>query len=370
MRLTQKLLGYLPRFFDKSPGRVLALRLSYDGDMSWVVDNGVLTTTVSGGPGVGLTVDLKAYTFSSLVDFLASRMGYSIPYAAIDDVASISARALIDGSGSLSQSNGDHLYAYTSPLWAYVEAVGPELDAAGVQVGEMLRQMNTRTGEGIWLDEIGGYYGVLRKPFEVDGAYGSRIILEVLRPRGNNVAIEAAIREFTGQTTKVTDAVIFDGVTPAHNALVTHNGAALHNSESRPVYGLFDVNVGFDLLSGESPLEFALSVRALLENLRDAGTHLRALSLSGSDISDSFLFAPTEPGGDALSADPVLTDSVTGPTEDNAVIPLSIAGMTDAVSAGADDADIDISYLYQHNSTRSYNGVVLHNAGTSQEVLS
>lgn len=39
MNLTQKLLGYLNRVFDKGPDRVLVLRFRYDGTaMSWRID--------------------------------------------------------------------------------------------------------------------------------------------------------------------------------------------------------------------------------------------------------------------------------------------------------------------------------------------
>ena len=37
MKLTDKLLGYLNRVFEKGPDRVLSLRIRYDGGMSWKI---------------------------------------------------------------------------------------------------------------------------------------------------------------------------------------------------------------------------------------------------------------------------------------------------------------------------------------------
>jgi hypothetical protein len=616
MRLTNKLLSYLNRVFDKNPQRVLALRLSYDGDMTWRVENGILSTTVVGGTGVDLTVDLTGYRIVDLVNFLAAQPGYTVLYLDGSDVQRLSARALIDGESSIAVSNGDHLYAYTSPLWAYLEAVGPELDLAEQQIGQMLRQMSTRTAEGIWLDEIGGYYGIPRtivklltpgryqyplsavssvisqpgtyidgagvlqtapantprfeagqllvegattnlqvrsEEFEnaiwskasvnvtansiaapngvvsadklvefatntphylsqsysvasgqmytqsvfakaaertvlqivfttvfgvniigafdlssgvcsfsggaqtsvemtplaggwfrcslsaittsagavgpqirlasiytttpstysgdgtsglhiwgaqfvaqasaasyiptaasavtraadivsvsdpeVDALYGPRIITEVLRPRGNNVAMEAAIAAFTGQAAHVTDVVVFDGLTPAYNALITHNSAQTHNSVSRPEYGLFDVIVGFDLLGADTPDVFLAAAREVVDRIRDAGTHLRSLSLAGAEITDS-VSAPVDDAGVNLVVDAALTDTVTEPNE-TVVIAVNMTALIDASDAPVDgDLDLTITRNYLHNASRTYNGSIPHEGGVSAETLS
>ena len=64
--LINKLLGRLTRKFDQSPAAVLALRLSYTGpgDMAWMIDSDVLTTTVNGTED--LTVDLTQFTIGAL----------------------------------------------------------------------------------------------------------------------------------------------------------------------------------------------------------------------------------------------------------------------------------------------------------------
>lgn len=366
MRLTKKLLSFLPRVFNKSPGSELALRLSYDGQMTWRVEDGVLITSVVGGSGQGLSVQLRNYTIDSLASFLASRSGYSIPFMTGSDVRFMSAMVLMDGSGSISESNGDHLYAYTSVLWAYLEAMSAELQEAGVQVREMLDQMSIKTSDGLWLDEIGGYYGIPRQIGEDDATYGPRIVTEVLRPRSNNVAIEAAIRELTGQPAVVRDVVVYQGATPAHNSLITHNSAYTHNATARPIYGLFDVEVGFDLLGSQSPDDFVDRVSVIVSGLRASGTHMRSVALSASDMGDSFT-QPSEAFG-SIAISPSLTDTADEPTEDWSSA-IALSALSDSLTAPSEDAEMTVTRDYQHNSARLYNSAIVHAAGDTPEVL-
>lgn len=260
MRLTHRLLGYLNRVFNKDPVKFLALRLNYSGTaMTWAVTDGVLTTTVTGGPGQALTVLLKNYTLSQLASYLAAQPGYSVPYQPQAEFSPLSATTLLDGSGNPANSNGDHLNGYTSPLWAILESCAVQLDDAKKAVYEMLKQMTTPTAEAEWLDEIGGHYAVLRQDAEADNAYGPRIIAEIVRPRGNNKAMEIAIRKGSGcYSARVTDA-------PAQ---MQGNG--------RLSYGLFDIEAIEDV---NNPLaNFDTFVKVVLDmvaNFRDAGTHLR-----------------------------------------------------------------------------------------------
>src|SRR3546814_8641630 len=159
MRLTQKLLSFLNRVFDKDPGRFLALRLRYDGGMTWRVEDGYRHTTVSGGSGEDLAVDLSQYRIADLIIHLAAQPGYEIAYGDQTELSVLSALTLLDASGDIDLSNGDHLYAYTSVLWSYYEANAKELQLAGAQIPEAIAQMSTKTAQGDWLDGLGGYYG-------------------------------------------------------------------------------------------------------------------------------------------------------------------------------------------------------------------
>lgn len=366
MRLTEKLLSLIHRAIKKDPVEFIALRLRYStGVMTWKVQDAILTTTVVDGPGQSLTVDLTQYTITQLVNFLASKPGYTVAYIDGTDKAQMSARVLLDATGDIATSNGDAIKGYTNALFSYLESMAVELNAAEVQVSEMVKQMSTKTASGEWLDELGGYYGVPRLQSESDVSYGPRIIAEVLRPRGNNVAIEAAIKTYTGQVAKVTDVVTFSSPVPAYNGAITHNGAASYNAASGPAYGLFDVEYGYDLINGGSITEFAATIRSLLSRLRDAGTHLRALTLTGSALTDTFTSPPVDDGStQSLSVVAGLADTALAGDDSAFATSAIISTMTDSLTAPADTGiGLSITYDISYNGVRTYNGFVPHGGG-------
>jgi len=281
MRLLRKLLGYLNRPFDKDPEDFLALRLRYDGGMTWEIADCVLTTSVAGGTGANISVDLKQYTITQLAAFLATLPGYSVVFVDPTDNATRSARCLLDGTGDIDKSNGDHLRGYTSDLFAYLDAQASELTTARVQIVEMIEQMSTRTADGEWLDELGSYYAVPRAQGEPDSQYGPRIIASVLMPRGNNIAIAVAIEQITGGiSARITDAVDVAVIENRHNGAILRNGTFRYQSGGAQfANGLFDAEFNLDFASDAFD---AARILALIEMFRDAGTHLRRISLSGS----------------------------------------------------------------------------------------
>lgn len=261
MRLTKRLLSFLHRVFNKDPVPFLALRLNCDGSgLTWAVSNARLTTVPVGGTAAPLDLDLTLYTVAELTNFLAAQPGYSVPYADTTQLSLLGSRVLMDGTGDVNTSNGDHLYAYTSVLWAYMEANAAELAAAETQIENMLLQMSTTTAEDIWLDELGSYYAVPRLQSEVDTVYGPRIIASVLRPLGNNVAIEAALK------------VINEGLP----ATVEDYDQIVNGS-----YGLFDVDfeVSLEQLAVTAYSGLILSIIDTIDRMRDAGTFLRRLAI-------------------------------------------------------------------------------------------
>lgn len=365
MQLTQTLLGYLNRVFNKDPARVLALSFNHAYPMSWQVQDSVLTTVVlNGGTGGNLTIDLTQYTFAELVNYIAAQPGYVTPYLA-PSMANIGAAALLDASGSVTPDDpAQPMYAYTSVLWAYLECNAAELELAAAQIKNLPLQMSTTTADTIWLDTLGTYYKVPRLAGEEDSSYGPRIIASVLRPMSNNVAMEMAITAFTGQDTTVTD-VVLPGVTGnAYNGVKTYNGAIDHDSANTPVYGLFDVEYGYDIINGQDPTTFAQTVTALINTLRAAGTHLRDLSLVGSNLTDT-LTPPT----DAFSMIEVVApfaDSLTPPTDSTSVLAINVSPFADTLNQPSDASgmSLTIDYNYQHNSVRTYNGAVYYEGST------
>lgn len=289
MGLTEKLIGYLHRVFDKNPEKFIAFIPAYSGsEVTWKVSSGTLTTYLDGT--LDLTVDLSAYTISSLATYLTSQ-GYSVSSVATGATAALNARVLMEDAAS------GALHGFTSLLWVYMQACAIPLAEAKSAIAEMLKQMSLQSAEGEWLDELGDYYGVLRLLGENDSIYGDRILSTIIRPKGNNIALAMAIESLT----KITDAAVIDApMTTVSQNIYRHgtfryDGKFNRNSNTLKFYGQFDVEAGFDLLSSESVAALLVRIRAAVEQFRDAGTKLRQVTLSGA-ISDI-----ARPGSDASS---------------------------------------------------------------------
>jgi len=184
--------------FDKSPHEVLALRVRHPSGSAWEVLDGVLTMTV----GTAKTsYDLSALTIGQLADRLSAD-GFEV-LAENSEIGSRSALLLLRGSNSQSNSNGDHLYAYTSLLWCLYAAYGGELDHAEYQIVQAIRQMVMTQAEGYWLDVWGTLYGISRPAGMADDQYQSMIPAEAFRLRVNAHAIEQAILDATGWDVRI-----------------------------------------------------------------------------------------------------------------------------------------------------------------------
>lgn len=367
MLLTQKLLGYLNRVFNKNPDRFLALRFQYDGmGMQWSVADGVMAVTADGGVGSSFSVELSGYTLRDLADHIAGLPGFSVSYLS-NGAAGLSALVLLDSDGDQSQSNGDHIYGYSSLLYAYLEAVSSELEAAKAQVDGLPSQMNIYNSDGTlgatndWLDEVGGYFGVPRANGEMDQAYGPRIIAEVVRERGNNVALEIALETFSNQPATVTNAPINGYSIPLYNATYNYDGSQLYNSTGQKVYGLFDAAVAFDLVTGGDIRAFPGDVTAEIERLRSAGTHLRNLTVGTSAVSDAF--ANPSDNVSVVSTSYIVTDAVTDPAD--AFSAISIGAPLSDVSLPPTEAGDTLSVAYElvYAGTRFYDNRSQYSGG-------
>lgn len=295
MRLTSKLLGWLSRAFSLDPDAYLGLRIRCSGSMSWTVYDGILTTDISGATSAPLRIDLSQHTISSLAAFISVQPGYSVPFVTSPDLSGASALRLLEGTGNQGESNGDHLYVYTSPLYAHTDAVAVELAAAEDAIAALPAELSTTTADGGWLDYLGSFYGVPRLPAEMDEAYSTRIVTEVLRPLGNNLAIEQAIADYTGQQVTITDVVEFNAPQPRFDGTPKFDGEYQFLPSDQPIYGLFDAAIGYDLLGGDPPATETIRLTGIINRMRDAGTQLRALTLGGSELLDT---TPAVPGDD------------------------------------------------------------------------
>lgn len=203
MTWVARLLRHLHRVFDKGPQPTLAFRVGADGsDLVWEVTEDEFRTTITGGTAANLALDLHVHTVASLAAAIAAAPGYTIHYTNAE-VADLAAIALIEGSASVNASNGDHVRAFTNPLWAYLKAAGYQIRDAQAQVGEMLAQLVVTQADGEWADLWGRHYLVPRVTGEADGTYTRRIIQETLRPKVNQIALEQILSEVLGSTVTV-----------------------------------------------------------------------------------------------------------------------------------------------------------------------
>lgn len=302
MSLVSTLFGRLSRKYDRTPGPILGLRLSYQGgSMVWAVANDVLTTQVIGGIGENLTVDLTQYTVGSLAAFLAAQPGYLVLYLDQTGYAGLGAIALVEGSNDIALSNGDHIFVATNPTFATLSAYSTELMLARIAIEAAPSEMATTTADGEWLDLLGSYYAVPRQLGELDPVYGPRIPAEVILPRQNNLAIEIALQVATGQLANCTDAIVYGNPLPVFDGAIAFSGAPhFFNATAARIYNLFDVNIGYALTSNQTPAQYLTSVRGQIDRLRAAGTHLRLLTLGPSIMADAAP-APTDSIAEVLT---------------------------------------------------------------------
>ncbi|HET8550951.1 MAG TPA: hypothetical protein VFM97_00565 [Gammaproteobacteria bacterium] len=225
--LAEKFIDLLNSPFSADPEPQLALRLTYDGAMTWRVKNYTLTTAVDGGIGSGLSAFLPMFTLDELVEYLNAQPGYSVAYVndALRDKAAV---CLLDAVGDIDKSNGDHLYAYSATLRQYFEAVAFESQLAADAVSEMLRYMDMREAEGEWLDYWGSFFDVTRRDNETDESLAPRITSDPFRFRCNNLAIEDYVRDETGVGVHVIDLDWRDT-----NFLTTNPAPVVYQGQSR-----------------------------------------------------------------------------------------------------------------------------------------
>jgi len=357
MRLTTKLIGFLNRIWDKTPDQFLALRLNYTlaPGMTWEVSDGFLTTTVPTMPGANLSVDLSQYTLAGLAAFLSAQTGYAVSDLYTAGNFSPSALVLVDGAGDPAQSDGDHLYGFSSLTWAYLDAIAAELNTAQQQIVAIPSEMSVATADGEWLDLLGSYYAVPRAVGESDAQYAPRMIAVVLQARSNNIAIGQAITAAIGQPATVVDAVEYGATTPLYDSLITFDGAHDYSASAEPIYNLFDVTTGYDLLGGGDPTAFLLIVAGIVESMRAAGTFLRSLLLSGSVLSDAFAGPADATSG--MSAAVIIGDALASPADTSSPMPVSFGATPDAFTPPGDGTDdLEVSYTTKFNGAVTYGG--------------
>lgn len=200
-----KLLPPKPLSWD--PMRLFAFTLDYSTvGMIWTIADDTLTTVVAGNPSANLSIDLTAYTLTSLVAFINGQAGYSATLRAGVNGA-LGARTLLDGTNSnFYGPEGNRVYIFQSLTWALMDTFASALKDAAVVLSALLSQMRLDQAVGEWSDfwrnaTIGG----LRITGESDGQQNTRVIAGITQIKSTNKALENIIKTQTGFTVSVRD---------------------------------------------------------------------------------------------------------------------------------------------------------------------
>lgn len=189
----EKLAGHLYRSaLEVAPLAIPVARLTAPGGVSWDLGGGMMKVTVA---GASTTITLDG-SIGDLIGDLAL-FGVSLTFSD-PDLFDVPASALMQGWGSDASSTEDALSLFTTTLWGLLDAYGSELNETEVNLIAALEQLYMNTADGELLDVWGGYFAIPREIGEVDPTYYARIVREVMRPRVNRFAIEAAVKDNTG----------------------------------------------------------------------------------------------------------------------------------------------------------------------------
>jgi hypothetical protein len=189
------LAAFPPSLYSHDPGRLGTLAVTVGS--GWRVDGDLLEVT---GGAVPFVCDLREFTLGELAAALTTA-GYTATVRA--GWAAIAATTLVDGAGRF--ADDPHLHSFTTTLFRLLRSIVLVWDRLADDLDLGVAQMDLRQAEGEWLDFWGVLYGVGRPPLEEDTRYRTRIDYLSLRPRSNNVAIEAAIGAILGLDATVTD---------------------------------------------------------------------------------------------------------------------------------------------------------------------
>lgn len=325
--------------FDKTPQPELALRVRHVDGAHWRIAEGILVVTAG---GVSYDYDLTEFTVGRLADQLELD-GFDIQYLSTQ-LANHGAMVLVEGEGFEGKTNGDHIYAYTSALWAIFSGYAGELRNAELQMHEALRQMIIPQSEGEWLDLWGALYATERIEGESDSDYAARIPEEAFRIRVNALAIEKAIKDRTGQDVEIRE---------PWKRMFTLNSSALSGSDHLPdgrYYGYFLVHpVARGAVDWETVLEvidrnLAAGIEVYSPAVEYPVTHVFAQPpmeyLVGSTSVFSFGMSAAMPGQDPLSVMHLDDYEI---TFNHPLIMFSVMGMSNRFGLGV----IDDGQAYQ-----------------------
>lgn len=189
--IIEHLLNSIYNAFDKSPHYVSSLILDHpDGLIASRNGRMLALETALGAPIVDCVLHYE--TINSLADKAVQR-GCELVYMN-PDKQYLSASTLVDVFGEI----GNTFKAYDTLLWSLIDAYAIELEKAGYQVQEAVKEIIYTTAHGEFVDLWGEYWGFKRLINESDSAYVDRTIRTITRPKSNPIAISHNIKLSTG----------------------------------------------------------------------------------------------------------------------------------------------------------------------------
>lgn len=193
------LLLNMPPYLDKDAHAVPAFTLTYNGTSATVtIQTKTLTTSIDGGTGVALSVNLANYTIATLVTFLNAQTGYTASLT-VGESGTASAISLIEVIAQPLSAEPVTLSQFTNPNWLIWMPILWQLQLAQINLQNALNELYVMTGDSGFLDFWGRVYGnVARDLNETDNAYAVRIMTEATRPRLTALALEEAVLNETG----------------------------------------------------------------------------------------------------------------------------------------------------------------------------
>lgn len=199
MTALQRLLSYPHQaVFDPSPASELAFRVKGQNQCVWTIGDELMSVTDGAAQ---FSYDLNEFTVGELVAQLATD-GFTVD-AFSAEFAGLSAKVLVEGSGTQVGSNGGQVSGFKSLEWALFGGYAKEIREARYQVGQAIRQMVVGDSEGEWLDLHAALYDQTRKSGQTDQSLATQIPAEAFRVRVNALAIEQAIFDATGKAVTI-----------------------------------------------------------------------------------------------------------------------------------------------------------------------
>jgi hypothetical protein len=230
----ERLAGHLyGSALDLDPDAAIALRIGHPDGLTWHCEDGYLTVVVGGE-------SLPPFALNGTLQQLVSQLavsGIEVKYAN-QELLHLASGALLEGAGNDQSSLADQLKVFQSNLWTVLDAYGVAVDETDRHIVEGIAQLYIGSAEGEFLDYWGEFFDVPRNADEPDPDYRTRMIVEVLRPKSNKIAIENAVSEIVGDRVELYEPwrdLFYLSVSKLDNER-TFDGAAWSPYLFRPVY--------------------------------------------------------------------------------------------------------------------------------------